>query len=119
MQTSDATVIQQIIAPATMIPACGLLLLVVAVACNLLSVIGLAVRFVIEDASGTIHTGAVVVFIAGIVVMLGAMVTSFVEVKRITETVQYEHKRVEAICASDDADARSGLGTGCGEGTGL
>lgn len=164
MPAVDAMAIQQIIAPATMIPACGLLLLsstartntvlarirafhherldvwqlettpgsrtdavrelrleglehqthrllgrarllritmlqlFVAITCNLLSMIGLALRFVIEDSSGLIHTLAVVVFIGGIVVMIGAMATSFLEVLRVTETVHYEHRRVEELC---------------------
>ena len=185
MTESTATVIQQIIAPATMIPACGLLLLsstarmntvlarvrafhherlqvwkksteagsrehavrelrleglehqthrllgrirllritmlqlFVAIACNLFSVIGLALRFVVADAGGTICTASVSVFVVGIVVMLGAMVTSIVEVFRITETVVYEHERVERLCNTDPDKDATVMDAGSGEGVGL
>ena len=182
---SDASVIQQIIAPATMIPACGLLLLsstarmntvlarvrafhherlevwkqvpaagtrddavrdlrleglehqthrllkrirllrltmlqlFVAVTCNLLAVIGLALRFVVEDEGGSLNTLSVGVFVAGICIMLGAMVTSFLEVIRITETVEYEHDRVERLCETDPGSESAAMRTDCGEGGGL
>lgn len=74
-----------------------MLLLFAAISCNLLSVIGLGLRFVVEE-PGWLYRGSVGVFIAGIMLMLGAMVTSIAEVKRIVETVAYEHDRVERLC---------------------
>lgn len=181
----DSTIIQQIVAPAAMIPACGLLLLsstarmntvlsrirafhherldvwkedpqpgsragrvrelrleglehqthrllrraellrasmlmlIVAVACNLLSVIGLAAGFVVEHVSTTLRDGAAAVFVAGVIAMVGAMVTSFLEVFRITETVTYEHKRVEALCAEGPLGAQSAMDPAPPVGTGL
>lgn len=187
MTASDASIIQQIIAPATMIPACGLLLLsstarmntvlarirtfhaerlsvwksvsspgtrdeavralrleglelqtrrllgragllrvtmlllFVAVACNLLSVIGLALALVFEEGRSVVQSLAVALFVGGVVIMLVAMITSFREVFRITETVRYEHARVEALCGSraPDGDGVPELTGHAGEGFGL
>ena len=85
-----------------------MILLFVAIACNLLSVIGLALRFV-TDIPG-LYEGAVGVFVVGIVLMLGAMGTSVLEVGRILETIRYEHGRVERLC--DDDAGRSGTPIG-------
>ncbi len=81
-----------------------MIVLFLAIACNLLSVIGLALRFVVETPG--LYEGAVGVFVVGIVLMLAAMVSSVVEVGRILETVRYEHGRVERLC--DDGAGRSG-----------
>jgi len=40
-------------------------------------------------------------FVAGVAIMLGAMITSFVEVFRIDETVVFEHDRVKRLCQAD------------------
>lgn len=186
MTESDASIIQQIIAPATMIPACGLLLLsstarmntvlarirafhaerlsvwksetvpgtrddavrelrleglemqtrrllrragllrvtmlllFAAVACNLLSLTGLALAMVLHEGREAALSVAGVLFIIGVLVMLGAMVSSFLEVFRITETVRYEHGRVRALCHADPpGDAGPGLSPASGEGFGL
>lgn len=166
MQSIDASIIQQILAPAAMVPACGLLLLSStarmntvlgrirtfhaerldvwrsdaesgsrsdsvralrleglehqthkllhraallritmlqlfgAVSCNLLSVIGLALLYLMDEPP-MVYNAAVIVFILGVLLFLGAMVTSGLEVKRILETVRYEHRRVEGLCAHD------------------
>jgi len=102
-----------------------MLLLFTAIACNLLSVIGLALRFVIDE-PGWIYLAAVGVFILGITLMLAAMITSIAEVRRIVETVSYEHERVERLCdmpgktiaggAPMDLPAGPGMGTDTDDG---
>ncbi len=185
MTEAETSVIQQIIAPATMIPACGLLLLsstarmntvlarirafhherldvwasdmpegsrhaavralrleglehqtdrlvlravllritmlllFIAVACNIVTVIALAADFVVEGKNNTLQTIANAIFITGISVMLASMMTSFLEVFRITETVNYEHDRVAAICASDAPAESPVMKPTSGEGMGL
>lgn len=188
MVTDDPGVIQQLVAPAAMIPACGLLLLsstarmntvlarirafhserldvwrtehdagsrhdrvrtlrleglqrqtdrllirawllratmiqlFAGVTCNLLAMIGLAMRFVAGDEPAGLYTASVWVFVVGIVCMLGAMVTSVLEVARILETVVFEHERVEDLCSADPPESDSGPvhpGRVMGEGTGL
>ncbi|MEM7755307.1 MAG: DUF2721 domain-containing protein [Planctomycetota bacterium] len=192
MPVEDPGVIQQLVAPAVMIPACGLLLLsstarmntvlarvrafhserldvwrseheagtrhdrvrtlrleglqrqtdrllvrasllratmvqlFCAVVCNLVTVIGLALRLVVSEEPTTVYVASVWVFMCGIVFMLGAMVTSVLEVKRILETVRYEHERVESLCGSEppsDGNATQpppgALGRSMGEGMGL
>jgi len=195
MAASDPGVIQQLVAPAVMIPACGLLLLsstarmntvlarirafhrerldvwrsdadegtrddwvrtlrleglqrqtdrmlvrsallratmlqlFCAVTCNLLTMIGLGLRLVFGSEPIGIYVASVWVFIAGVVCMIGAMVTSVLEVARILETVRYEHDRVEQLCGGDppppdslDSSVSSGRahpGAGMGEGMGL
>jgi len=92
-----------------------------AIACNLLSVIGLATRFVIDDAD-RLYTGAVVLFILGVAGMLGAMLTSVLEVRAILVTVLFEHDRVEGLIRTDPPENRErpvGPGPASGEGTGL
>lgn len=76
-----------------------MLLLFAAVACNLLAVIGLATRFVVDDAGGVIPLLAMGIFMAGILLMIVAMITSMIEVACVTEAATYEHKRVEALCS--------------------
>jgi len=86
----------------------NMLLLVVAIACNLLSVIGLALHNALGERMLTIYAASAGVFILGIVVMLAAMLASFFEILPIAETVRYEHDRVEALCAQpppSDANA--------------
>ncbi|MEM9064620.1 MAG: DUF2721 domain-containing protein [Planctomycetota bacterium] len=182
----EANVIQEIIAPAAMIPACGLLLLSStsrmntvlarirafhnemldvwcldetaatrrgkvrtlrlegldeqttrlirrarllrltmlqlfgAIACNLVAVIGLAFRFVIEE-SDHVYTAAVVIFIVGVGGMLGSMATSFLEVRSILTTVLFEHDRVGGLVQSDPAELDGPVGPrpSSGEGLGL
>lgn len=170
MPSIDPSIIQQILAPAAMVPACGLLLLSStarmntvlgrirtfhaerldvwrsdaqagtradsvralrleglehqthkllsraallrltmlqlfgAVSCNLLSVIGLAMLYLLEEPP-LIYNAAVLIFILGVLLILGAMVTSVLEVQRILETVQYEHRRVEGLCAQSSVPA--------------
>lgn len=74
-----------------------MVMLFIAIAFNLFSVIGLALRFVLVDESGVLYTASVVVFISGIVGMIGAMVTSLLEASAILETVRYEHGRLESL----------------------
>ena len=67
------------------------------------------------------YAASVWVFMFGVLFMLGAMVTSVVEVARILETVEYEHDRVEGLCSDD---APTGVGKVhppdvAGEGMGL
>lgn len=83
---------------------CTMLLLFVAVGCNLLAALGLAARLVVGEAAQWLETAPEVVFIVGIVLMGGAMVSSFLEVLRILETVWYEHRRVEQLCATTPDD---------------
>ncbi len=87
-----------------------MLLLFVAIACNLIAMLGLGARFVIDSSSATLHMLSAIIFVAGIVVMVGSMLTSFLEVFFITETVRYEHERVEAICASECEKHKSPAG---------
>ena len=185
--TDDPGVIQQLVAPAAMIPACGLLLLsstarmntvlarvrafhrerldvwrtdhdegskhdrvrtlrleglqrqtdrllvragllrvtmlqlFAAVALNLLTMLGLGLRLVVGEGPSTIYVVSVWVFVAGLVCVLGAMVTSVLEVARILETVRYEHERVEDLCSADPPPGAGRVhpGAGMGEGTGL
>ncbi|MEL6739263.1 MAG: DUF2721 domain-containing protein [Planctomycetota bacterium] len=168
MPASDPGVIQQLVAPAVMVPACGLLLLsttarmntvlarirtfhherleawrreeipgsagarvralrveglehqthrllmrarllrltmlglFAAIACFLLTMLLLAARLIAPE-SAPLYTAAVGVFVAGVLAIVGAIVTSTAEVARILETVDYEHDRVESICATDPA----------------
>ncbi len=184
MAMSEAGIIEQILAPATMIPACGLLLLsstarmntvlarirafhherldvwrmqtsrgsrdeqvrelrleglehqthrllerarllrvtmlqlFCAVGCNVLAVIGLAAALLVENGS-TLQTVSSAVFIAGVLLILGSMVSSFLEVLRILETVRYEHRRVERLCDTVPDDGTGGLSPSMGEGSGL
>jgi len=191
MVTSDPGVIQQLVAPAAMIPACGLLLLsstarmntvlarvrafhrerldvwrdehdagsrhdrvrslrleglrrqtdrlliraaplratmiqlFAGVACNIVTMLGLGLRLVVGtggDGPSAIYVAAVWVFVAGLGCVLGAMVTSVLEVLRILETVRYEHDRVEDLCSTDPPPRGAGRvhpGAGMGEGMGL
>ena len=80
-----------------------MLQLFVAVACNVLAVIGLALVYTLSDASGAgVYGVAIGVFVVGLLCMLGAMGTSVLEVARILETVRYEHVRVERLCESPE-----------------
>ncbi|MEM1329587.1 MAG: DUF2721 domain-containing protein [Planctomycetota bacterium] len=76
-----------------------MLQLFAAILCNLLAVFGLAIDYTLESSPLPAHTISVVVFLIGIAGMVGAMVTSVLEVRRITETVEYEHSRVERLIA--------------------
>jgi len=83
-----------------------MLQLFAAIGCNLLAVIGLAMRFVLPDPDGVLSRAPAVLFVVGVAIMFGAMVTSFVEVLRIVETVVFEHDRVERLCrTAPDAGA--------------
>jgi hypothetical protein len=183
--STDPGVIQQLVAPAVMIPACGLLLLsstarmntvlarvrafhgerldvwrhehdagsrhdrvralrlegllrqterlmvraaflrltmlqlFCAIMCNLLSVIGLAVRVVVGPEPAGLYTASVAVFLLGIVFMFGAMVTSVLEVVRILETVEYEHDRVGELCDEEPPGDRRAVHPAPSEGEGM
>lgn len=89
------------------------------VVCNGLAILLLGARVVLSDVPG-IYSAAVVIFVGGVLCVLGAMVTSVLEVLRILETVRYEHDRVEALCETDPGDGDSTkLGPQMGEGSGL
>ncbi|MEN0020432.1 MAG: DUF2721 domain-containing protein [Planctomycetota bacterium] len=98
-----------------------MLQLFIAVVCNLLTVIGLAVRVLVGPEPAGLYTAAVIVFMCGIVCMLGAMVTSVLEVGRILETVSYEHDRVESLCGTEpiEGDRQLHPEPNSGEGMGL
>ncbi len=101
----------------------NMLLLVVAIACNLLSVIGLAIHNAMGGSSLAVYALAAGVFILGIAVMLAAMVASFFEILPIAETVRYEHQRVRDLCAQPPPSAAdappSSSSSSASEGTGL
>lgn len=190
MPPDAPTIIQEIVAPAVMIPACGLLLLsssarmntllarirafhterlnvwrdetpsgsrgdalrslrleglesqthkllgrarilrttmlqlFASITCNLLSVLGLALDRALEGPESLYYV-SVGLFLTGILFFLGAMATSVWEVATMLDTVQYEHGRVEKICASDVPPGCSDMATpphpetDAGEGTGL
>ncbi len=96
-----------------------MLLLFTAVACNLLAVIGLATRFVVDDAGSVIPNIAMGIFMVGIFLMVIAMITSFIEVAYVTEAVTYEHKRIEALCSECSPDEIEGSPSPNVEGTGF
>lgn len=188
MPASDPGIIQQLVAPAVMVPACGLLLLsttarmntvlarvrafhrerldawsrdeapgsprarvrelrveglehqthrllararllrltmlalFVAIGCFLLAMLLLAARL-LAPGSEALYNAAVAVFVAGVLVMVGAMLSSGLEVARILETVRYEHDRVEGLCQTDPVPGsdRGGVARdpSLGEGMGL
>jgi len=91
-----------------------------AVACNLLSIVGLALLY-LTNHQDAFYTASVMVFVTGIVLVLGSMATSALEVKRILETVRYEHARVECLCDASSAEFVAPVGPrpAGGEGSGL
>ena len=74
-----------------------MLTLFVAVGCNLLSMIALAVHSAVPDATGlsVVATG---LFVLGVLAFLVAVISSIAEVSKILETLGYEHRRVERLC---------------------
>ncbi|MEO0512882.1 MAG: DUF2721 domain-containing protein [Planctomycetota bacterium] len=93
------------------------------VVCNAATMLLLAIRAADVGLDG-LYTAAVVVFVLGVLFLLGSMVTSVLEVWRILETVRYEHGRVESLCGVEPAAAPSAtlptaVGPAMGEGTGL
>ncbi|MEO1584996.1 MAG: DUF2721 domain-containing protein [Planctomycetota bacterium] len=79
-----------------------MLILFAAIGCNLLSVLGLAARYIV-DLPSVVQGLSVYVFIAGVLLTLAAMITSVLEVGRILETLLYEHGRVGRLLKSDPA----------------
>lgn len=90
-----------------------------AITCNLLSVFGLALDYAVGESSLPFYTASVFVFLFGIGGMLGAMVTSVLEVRQITETVEFEHDRVEKLIAEDAPQGVTSMSAHSGEGSGL
>ena len=75
-----------------------MLLLLLAVACNLLSAIGLIAEHLAGGLPVPLDSISSLAFGSGVLFMLAAVVTSVFEIWRILETVRYEHERVEALC---------------------
>jgi hypothetical protein len=96
--------------------------LLLAIASNLISALGLVAIFISAEMQPTPVVGAIpgVMFAFGILLLLGATTTGLIEVSMVLETVRYEHERVERLCATTpcgDAgqigpDPRTGEGTG-------
>lgn len=81
-----------------------MLLLFSAIACNLFTMLALALRHAVgsEDA---LYVAAIGIFLLGVVLVLASMVSSALEVGRILETVRYEHGRVEGLCGGSPPDS--------------
>jgi len=82
---------------------CTMLLLFGAIACNILASLALAGELIAEEPM-SIRVGAVAVFVAGLLLMLGAMITSAVEVYLAMGSVRYEHERIAMLVAQDPGD---------------
>jgi len=89
-----------------------MLALFAAIGFNLLAVIGLAVRFVVEDAANILYNASMGLFILGLALMLAAMATSIVEVACILQTIRYEHDRVGRLIKSRSLSAGAALTSG-------
>jgi hypothetical protein len=99
-----------------------MLVLFCAIACFLSAMLCLGARYVVADPDPLYHA-SVYLIIAGIGLMLAAMVTSIMEVGAILETLRYEHRRVVGLLSTEPPgvpqlafDERTG---DRGEGSGL
>ncbi|MGP1272947.1 MAG: DUF2721 domain-containing protein [Phycisphaerales bacterium] len=98
-----------------------MLMLFLAIGCNLLSMIFLGLRY-LEAAPGGLYELAVGAFLLGVLLLFAALVTSVLEVAAILQTLRYEHDRTRELVHSE-VGGRSIPGAvapvDLGEGTGL